>query len=133
MQGMHAVRADLVPASLPVGGGCEAMGSNPEISAVFSMISALGSFATNAACSAGCTAATHVRHPGVASRLPRSLTGFACGWPPKQIPDATGLIPANIENGLSVGTDCLIMLGILVGMRFVTYLQMTLAIRFHKL
>ena len=53
--------------------------------------------------------------------------------PQTQIPDATGLIPANIENGLSVGTDCLIMLGILIGMRFITYLQMTLAIRFHKL
>ena len=52
---------------------------------------------------------------------------------PQQIPDATGLIPANIENGLSVGTDCLIMLGILIGMRFVTYLQMTIAIKFHKL
>ena len=49
------------------------------------------------------------------------------------MPDATGLIPANIENGLSVGTDCCIMLGILVGMRFITYLQMTIAIKFHKL
>lgn len=49
------------------------------------------------------------------------------------VPDATGLIPPNIENGLSIGTDALIMLGILVGMRFVAYLQMTLAIKFHKL
>jgi hypothetical protein len=53
--------------------------------------------------------------------------------PTAQVPDATGLIPANIENGLSVGADCCIMLGILVGMRFITYLQMTIAIKFHKL
>ena len=50
-----------------------------------------------------------------------------------EIPDPTGLIPANIENGLSVGTDALVMLGILIGMRVVAYLQMTLAIKFHKL
>ncbi len=50
-----------------------------------------------------------------------------------EIPDPTGLIPANIENGLSVGTDALVMLGILVGMRVVAYVQMTLAIKFHKL
>ena len=50
-----------------------------------------------------------------------------------EIPDPTGLIPANIENGLSVGTDALVMLGILIGMRIVAYLQMTLAIKFHKL
>jgi hypothetical protein len=50
-----------------------------------------------------------------------------------QIPDATGLIPANIENGMSIGTDCLIMLGILVGMRVVAYVQMTIAISRHKL
>jgi hypothetical protein len=49
------------------------------------------------------------------------------------VPDAIGLIPPNIENGLSIGTDALIMLGILIGMRFVAYLQMTLAIKFHKL
>lgn len=49
------------------------------------------------------------------------------------VPDASGLIPANIENGLSIGTDALIMLGILIGMRFVAYIQMTLAIKFHKL
>ena len=50
-----------------------------------------------------------------------------------EIPDPTGLIPANIENGLSVGMDAVIMLGILIGMRVVAYLQMTLAIKFHKL
>ena len=50
-----------------------------------------------------------------------------------EIPDPTGLIPANIENGLSVGTDALVMLGILIGMRVVAYVQMTLAIKFHKL
>ena len=66
-------------------------------------------------------------------------TGNCCrlnvrfSWVSQQIPDATGLIPVNIENGLSVGTDCLIMLGILIAMRFVTYLQMTIAIKFHKL
>ncbi|KAK9917054.1 hypothetical protein WJX75_000354 [Coccomyxa subellipsoidea] len=49
------------------------------------------------------------------------------------VPDATALIAPNIENGLSIGTDALIMLGILVGMRFVAYIQMTLAIKFHKL
>lgn len=50
-----------------------------------------------------------------------------------EIPDPTGLIPANIENGLSVGMDAVIMLGILIGMRIVAYLQMILAIKFHKL
>lgn len=50
-----------------------------------------------------------------------------------QIPDAGGLIPANIENGISIGTDALIMFGILIGMRIVAYVQMTIAISRHKL
>lgn len=49
------------------------------------------------------------------------------------VPDATGLIPANIENGLSIGTDALIMLGILIGMRFIAYLHMTISIKHHWL
>jgi hypothetical protein len=49
------------------------------------------------------------------------------------IPDAMGLIPSNIENGLGIGTDALIMVAILVGMRIVAYLQMTIAISRHTL
>ncbi len=57
------------------------------------------------------------------------LTG-ARGVP---VPDASSLIPVNIDNGLSIAEDALVMLGILVGMRVIAYFQMLFAIRHHWL
>jgi len=49
------------------------------------------------------------------------------------VPDASSLIPVNIDNGLSIAEDALVMLGILVGMRVIAYFQMLFAIRHHWL
>ena len=49
------------------------------------------------------------------------------------VPNASSLIPVNIDNGLSIANDALVMLGILAGMRLIAYFQMLFAIRHHWL
>ena len=49
------------------------------------------------------------------------------------VPNASSLIPVNIDNGLSITNDALVMLGILIGMRMIAYFQMLFAIRHHWL
>ena len=47
--------------------------------------------------------------------------------------EAQTLIPPNIENGLSIGGDAWVLVGILAGMRVIAYFQMLVSIRLRWL
>ncbi len=70
---------------------------------------------------------------GYSGLIKNEFTGLRLTAPGGFEVEARSLIPPNIENGLDIGRDAWVLVGILVGMRIITFFQMLVSIRLRWL